>query len=154
MLGNLSGEALEISGPLSWVVPSPRQTIPPSSSGHWMTRTSKVEKVWLPVVSYVFSSSIYGKPAHSTASSMFSVSIRNVSWRGLNHLTPLGGSAHSKPTMCFHTWISGNGPVQWPTKISWKSPMCLKWIQPSMARPCSLHVARQDVSVFFWHNYF
>lgn len=45
-------------------------------------------KVWLPVVSYTFSNFIYGKPAHSTASSMFSVSVRTVSCTGLNHLTP------------------------------------------------------------------
>lgn len=48
MLGSLSGGALEVGeivpDCLFWAVPSPRHTIPPSSSGHWMTRSSKWKK--------------------------------------------------------------------------------------------------------------
>lgn len=107
--GNLNNAEETVPDCLSWLVPSPRHTIPPSSSAHWMTRTSKWKKMWFPVVLYMFSSFIDGKPAHSTASSMLSVPLKSLSQR-----TEPSHSAHPKPTLCFHLCISGHGPVQWP----------------------------------------
>lgn len=109
-------------------------------------------KVWLPVVSYTFSNFIYGKPAHSTASSMFSVSVRTVSCTGLNHLTPHEEQLTQNGVILYVDFWEWPSPMA--TKTTRKTLLCLKWIQPRMTRPCSLHVAHQDFSVLFWNNNF